>query len=72
MFVFFLQVARVGRNVSVINVDLINDATGKVVAQGSHVKFISQSEPDLSHLAAAAATAACNLPSPRNSQGAKL
>ena len=64
-----MQVARVGRNVSVINVDLKDDATGKLVAQGSHVKFISQTEPDLSHLAAAA-KATCNLASPR--KGAKL
>lgn len=45
------RIVRIGRQIATINVDLRDAATGKLVAQGTHVKFISDSEPDLSRLA---------------------
>lgn len=48
------KVLRVGRSVAAITVDLRDEASGRLVAQGTHVKFISPSEPDLSALAAKA------------------
>ena len=60
-----------GRSIGVVNVDLIDEATGKLVAQGSHVKFISPTEPDLSQLIEYPKVTP-SLPSPRDSKGAKL
>ena len=48
------RVVRVGRHIATIHVELSDNASGKVVAQGTHVKFISDTEPDLSKLAEAA------------------
>lgn len=44
------QVLRVGRTIAVVQVDLRNDANGVLVAQGTHVKFISSAETDLGKL----------------------
>lgn len=45
------RLLRVGRSIATITVDVRDDSTGKLVAQGQHVKFISDTEPDLSPLA---------------------
>lgn len=46
------KVLRKGRTIAFINVDLTDEASGNLVAQGTHIKFISPSEPDLSALVA--------------------
>jgi acyl-coenzyme A thioesterase 13 len=45
------RVARVGRSIAVVGVKVYDAASGKLCASGQHVKFISQSEPDVGHLA---------------------
>jgi acyl-coenzyme A thioesterase 13 len=44
------KVLRIGRSIATASVDLRDVSSGKLVAQGQHVKFISDTEPDLSPL----------------------
>ena len=53
-----------GRTIAVINVDLRDDATGKLRAQGTHIKFISDAEPDLSKLVKGAKNSPPNMTVP--------
>lgn len=48
------QVLKVGRSIATIAVDLRDESSGTLVAQGTHVKFVSEKEPDLSQMAARA------------------
>lgn len=41
------QLVKSGRTIATIDVQLRDKATGSLVAQGTHVKFIAQDEPDL-------------------------
>ena len=42
------HVLRVGRTVSTIAVDFYDEEDGRLVASGTHVKYVSDKEPDLS------------------------
>lgn len=47
----FMQLMRVGRNIGTIQVEIFDAATGKLCAQGVHVKFVSETDMDLTPLA---------------------